>query len=96
MMEGEHDVVVRELNLSSDQLETEKARVDTTKASLAIMSTCLDKSAIECTELIAYWQRCEAKGRRTSLEHRCHLVRLKQKLPRQRKHLARQNQVCRG
>lgn len=47
MLEGEHDTVVQKLSLSNDQLATKRMRADTTKAFLAIMSACLNKSATE-------------------------------------------------
>lgn len=51
MLEGEHDVAVRELSLFSDQLVIDRVRVNMVEASLLVTSTCLDKSTMECVEL---------------------------------------------
>lgn len=49
--EGEHDITVRELSLSNEQLVTERARANTAEASLVVTFACLDKNIEECTEL---------------------------------------------
>lgn len=51
MVEEEHNIAVRELNLFSDQLVTERASADMMEASLVVMFACLNKSTMECMEL---------------------------------------------
>lgn len=43
MMEGEHDIMVQKLSLSSDQLVVKRERVDIVEASVVVMFTCLER-----------------------------------------------------
>lgn len=59
MVKEEHDVVVQELNMSSNQLVTERTSMDTIEASLMVTSACLTKSIAEFHCLLA-----KARGQR--------------------------------
>lgn len=80
--EGERDIALRKLSLSSDQLAVEREREDMVEASLAVTFACLDKSVVDYIKL--YCLLVEARGQRekTLLEPKQRLARLKLGLPR--------------
>lgn len=61
MMKKEHDKATQELNLTSKQLATERARAKMVDASLVAKFAHLNKSIVECGKLTSYWWTHDAR-----------------------------------